>query len=365
LPARISDFRPSDLDELCSSGEVLWRGAGALGPDDGRVAFYLIDHFARLVQPCAPTEGDMEEKIRASLSVRNAVFFDDLAREIGGFRNEIVDALWQMVWAGEVTNDTLIPLRSLRQKKQAARKSTRSGRSFRSRRVAVQPGTEGRWSLLSSSLRGSSSSTEHQMALATQLIERYGVVTREMVASEGVEGGFARIYPVFKEMEEIGRTRRGYFVAGLGAAQFAAPGADDRIREQAPADDTSETVKAIALAATDPANPYGAALPWPDRPDDARPARTAGARVILFNGSLIGYLNRSSEQLLTFLPEEEPQRAKAQTALVELLRSLSTESTPIFLNMIDRLAPESASIAKPLQAAGFVSTSRGFLHRRR
>ena len=365
FPARISDFRPSDLDELCSSGEVLWRGAGALGPDDGRVAFYLIDHFARLVQPCPPTEGDMEEKIRASLSVRNAVFFDDLAREIGGFRNEIVDALWQMVWAGEVTNDTLIPLRSLRQKKQTARKSTRSGRSFRSRRVAVQPGTEGRWSLLSSSLRGSSSSTEHQMALATQLIERYGVVTREMVASEGVEGGFARIYPVFKEMEEIGRIRRGYFVAGLGAAQFAAPGADDRIREQAPADDGSETVKAIALAATDPANPYGAALPWPDRPDDARPARTAGARVILFNGSLIGYLNRSSEQLLTFLPEDEPQRAKAQTALVELLRSLSTESTPIFLNMIDRLAPESASIAKPLQAAGFVSTSRGFLHRRR
>ncbi|HEY0983924.1 Lhr family helicase [Schlesneria sp.] len=365
FPARISDFRPSDLDELCSSGEVLWQGAGALGPDDGRVAFYLVDHFARLAPPILPTEGDLEEKIRASLSRRNAVFFDELAREIGGFKNEIIDALWHMVWTGEVTNDTLIPLRSLRHQKQTVHKSTRHKRGFRSRRIAVQPGTEGRWSLLNGAVREASSPTEHQTAVATQLIERYGVVTREMVASEGIEGGFSRIYPVFKEMEEIGRIRRGYFVSGLGAAQFAAPGADDRLREQTTTDDPGHEVKAIALAATDPANPYGAALHWPDRTDEARPARTAGARVILWNGSLIGYLNKSSEQLLTFLPVEEPQRTKAQTALIELLRSLTTDNKPLFLNLIDRLPPESAAIAKPLQAAGFVSTSRGFLHQRR
>lgn len=202
------------------------------------------------------------------------------------------------------------------------------------------------------------------MAHATQLIERYGVVTREMVASEGLEGGFSGIYPVFKALEETGRIRRGYFVAGLGAAQFAAPGADDRLRERT-ADDGAEGPKAVILAATDPANPYGAALPWPERPDDARPTRTAGARVILHGGQLIGYLNRSSEQLLTFLPEAEPQRSRAQAALVEMIRNLATDRAPALLSLIDRVAPEASAFASPLQAAGFVATSRGLLHRRR
>lgn len=364
LPARISDFRPSDLDELCSSGEVLWQGDGALGSEDGRIAFYLTDHFASLARPIEPVDGELEQKIRDALKLRNAIFFDELARGIGGFRNDLIDALWRMVWAGEVTNDTLIPLRSLRHQKQSPRKPARGGRAFRSRRTAVQPGTEGRWSLLSEAIRGAASPTEQQMAQATQFIERYGVVTREMVHSEGLEGGFSRIYPVFKALEESGRIRRGYFVAGLGAAQFAAPGADDRIREQSAADDPDEAPKAIVLAATDPANPYGAALSWPERPDDARPARTAGARVILANGHLIGYLNRSSEQLLTFLPDEEPDRSKLLAALVEALRGLATERTPVFLSMIDKLSAESTAFAKPLEAAGFVSTSRGLLHRR-
>lgn len=364
LPARLSDFRPSDLDELCASGEVVWQGVGALGPEDGRVAFYLTDHFASLATPACPVEGDLEEKVRTALRAGRAVFFDALVLEVGGFRNDLADALWRMVWAGEVTNDTLMPLRSLRQQKSSSRKASRGGRPFRSRRTAMQPGTEGRWSLLAAS-RGVGSPTEHQMAQATQLIERYGVVTRESVASEGIEGGFSRIYPVFKAMEEAGRIRRGYFVAGLGAAQFAAPGADDRIREQASSDEGADAPKAIVLAATDPANPYGAALSWPERSDDARPIRAAGARVIVWNGHLIGYLNRSSEQLLTFLPDDEPLRSKAQSALVEALGRLATDRGPAFLTKIDRVAPESSAVAKPLQAAGFVSTSRGLLHRRR
>ena len=364
LPARISDFRPSDLDELCTSGEVLWQGAGALGSDDGRIAFYLTDHFARLAKAVEPPEGELEAQIRAALNRRTAIFFDELAREVGGFRNDLVDALWRMVWAGEVTNDTLIPLRSLRHQKQSPRKAPR-GRAFRSRRTSVQPGTEGRWSLLSSAFRGVASPTEQQMALATQLIERYGVVTREMVASEGIEGGFSRIYPVFKAMEETGRIRRGYFVEGLGAAQFAAPGADDRIREQPQAGNDADAPKAIVLAATDPANPYGAAVPWPERTDDGRATRGAGARVILLNGQLIGYLNRASDQLLTFLPAEESQRLAVTSALVEVLSRLATDRTPALVSMIDRLAPESTSFAKPLEAAGFITTSRGLFHRRR
>jgi ATP-dependent Lhr-like helicase len=365
LPARIVDFRPSDLDELCASGEVLWQGAGGLGAEDGRIAFYLTDHFASLAERPTPVEGELEEQIRAALARRNAIFFDELTREIGGFKGDLIDALWRMVWAGEVTNDTLMPLRSLRRQKQSARKSNRGGRAFRSRRTSRQSGTEGRWSLLGEALLAQPTPTERQTARATLLIERYGIVTREMVASEGLEGGFSRIYPVFKAMEEAGRIRRGYFVAGLGAAQFAAPGAEDRVREQTSQEDGVEAPPAIILAATDPANPYGAALAWPERADQARPARSAGARVILLNGQLIGYLNRSSDQLLTFLPEDEPLRSKAQAALVEALGKLATDRTPAFLSLIDRLAPEAASIAKPLQAAGFVSTSRGLLHRRR
>ncbi|WP_254507944.1 Lhr family helicase [Anatilimnocola floriformis] len=364
LPARSIDFRASDLDELCASGEVLWQGAGGIGSEDGRVAFYLTDHFARLAEPVTPVEGKIEDQIRAALTRRNAIFFDELARDIGGFKTDLADALWRMVWAGEVTNDTLMPLRSLRRQKQAAKKSHRGGRGFRSRRTTLQPGTEGRWSLLSESLRSPVTATEQQTARATQLIERYGIVTREMVGSEGLAGGFSAIYPVFKAMEESGRIRRGYFVAGLGAAQFAAPGADDRVREQAD-EDPANPPPAIVLAATDPANPYGAALPWPERTDEARPARAAGARVILHNGHLIGYLNRSSEQLLTFLPADEPQRSKAQAALVDAIGKLATDRTPAFLSMIDRLAPEATAMAKPLQAAGFVATSRGLLHRRR
>lgn len=362
FPARIADFRPSDLDELCASGEVLWQGAGGLGSEDGRIAFYLTDHFASLANPATPVEGELEAQIRAALTQRNAIFFDDLARGIGGFRNDLVDALWRMVWAGEVTNDTLMPLRSLRRSKSSARKPERGRRAFHSRRTSRQPGGEGRWSLLRTALQNPVSPTEQQMAQATQLIERYGVVTREMVASEGLEGGFSRIYPVLKAMEEAGRIRRGYFVAGLGAAQFAAPGADDRVREQATNEDDAQP---LILAATDPANPYGAALSWPERSDEARPARAAGARVILLNGHLFGYLNRSGQQLLTFLPEEEPQRSRAQAALVEALGKLATDRVPALLSTIDRAAPGSTSFAKQLEAAGFVSTTRGLMHRRR
>lgn len=363
LPARVVDFRPTDLDQLCASGEVIWQGAGGLGAEDGRVAFYLTDHFANLAPVAAKLEGELEEKIRTALTARNAIFFDDLSRSIGGFKNDLVDALWRMVWAGEVTNDTLLPLRSLRRIKKSARQSRQGRRAFRSRRIAKQPGTEGRWSLLSATVRDAASSTEQQMAQATQLIERYGVVTREMVAAEGIEGGFSRMYPIFKAMEETGRIRRGYFVTGLGAAQFAIPGAEDRLRERA----ANEAADALILAATDPANPYGAAIEWPDRPeeDGGRPARAAGARVILLDGQLVGYINRTGQHLLTYLPNEEPERSKVQAALVKSLGAVASDKSPAFLRKIDQLAPGATSFAKPLEDAGFVSTTRGLLHRRR
>jgi ATP-dependent helicase Lhr and Lhr-like helicase len=165
-------------------------------------------------------------------------------------------------------------------------------------------------------------------------------------------------------MEETGRIRRGYFVTGLGAAQFAIPGAEDRLRERATNEAAAEP---LILAATDPANPYGAAIAWPDRTEDdgARPARAAGARVILLGGHLIGYVNRTGQHLLTYLPNEEPERSKVQAALVKALGTLASDNSPAFLRKIDQLAPGATSLAQPLEAAGFVSTSRGLLHRRR
>lgn len=198
--------------------------------------------------------------------------------------------------------------------------------------------------------------------LATQLIERYGVVTREMVAAENIAGGFSGIYPVFKALEEAGRIRRGYFVAGLGAAQFAAPGAEDRLREPS----ATETPEPLMLAATDPANPYGAALPWPKSSSDGamRPGRAAGSRVVLYGGQLIAYLGRTAQQLLTFLPDSEPERSHAQAALGRTLAKLATSERPVFLTKIDGLATGASPVAKELEAAGFAATSRGLLHRR-
>jgi ATP-dependent Lhr-like helicase len=365
LPSRVADYRASDLDELCAAGEVAWRGFDSLGNDDGRIAFYLADHLPRLAPDAMPVEGELEGKVRELLSKRSALFFEDLVRELGGFRNDLIDAVWRLVWSGEVTNDTLMPLRSLRRQNQPKRtKTARATRGFRSRRQTKLPGSEGRWSLLLPPGTHRPTATELQTSLATQLLERYGVVTREMVASEGVAGGFSGIYPIFKAMEEAGRVRRGYFVAGLGAAQFAAPGADDRLRERRSAD---EPTAALVLAANDPANPYGAALPWPDRTVDEgmRPGRAAGARVVVHEGLLLGYLGKTGQHLLTFLPENEPERSVARDAMVEAIVKLATSERPVFLTKIDGSSPGESPLGRTLEDAGFVGTSRGMLHRRR
>ena len=363
LPQRVAGYRPSDLDELCAAGEVVWRGWESLGPDDGRIALYLTDHYPKLTVAAEPVEGELPGRIRQLLAARGALFFDDLAAAIGGFRNDLLAALWQLVWAGEVTNDTLAPLRSLRRGTQRKGRSAGHSRgAFRSRRLSKTPGSEGRWTLLARPGGPAYSVTERQTALATQLIRRYGILTREMVAAENVAGAFTGLYPVLKAMEESGRVRRGYFVAGLGAAQFAAPGASERLRE--PDGEEDADTSALVLAATDPANPYGSALPWPPRPDvSARPQRVAGARVLLSHGSLIGFLGRTGHQLLTFLPETEPQKSAATEALTRTLAGLAAPGSPVLLAKIDGVSAREATLAEALIQAGFVSTSRGLLHR--
>ncbi|MCO6454268.1 MAG: DEAD/DEAH box helicase, partial [Pirellulaceae bacterium] len=237
LPRRVRDYRGSQLDELCAAGEIVWRGFERLGAEDGRIALYLTDHFSGLAPaPDMPADELAQDEIAARidqlLQQRGALFFDDIQAAIGGFRNDLLEALWRLVWQGRVTNDTLAPLRSLRSQRKAGRDRSGSRRTaFRSRRLARPPGSEGRWTRLSLECEPRLSATERQMRLALQLVQRYGIVTRETVAAEGVRGGFAALYPVFKALEEAGKVRRGYFVEGLGAAQFAAPGADDRLRQ--------------------------------------------------------------------------------------------------------------------------------------
>ena len=239
LPARVADYRLSDLDELCTAGEVAWRGIESVGPSDGRIALYLADNVPLLAPSPAAIDDPLAERIHDLLEVRGAVFFEEIARELGGFRNDVLDALWKLVWAGHVTNDTLAPVRGRRRGGGAAeglvtprsRSRRRDRRQFRSRRPARIPGAEGRWSLVD--YQGTNAArdgeparslTERQTALTEQLIRRYGVLVRSAVGREAVEGGFSALYPILRAMEDAGRVRRGYFVAGMGGAQFAAPG---------------------------------------------------------------------------------------------------------------------------------------------
>ncbi len=408
LPARIPAYQPGNLDELCAAGEVVWRGVEPLGPHDGRGALYLTDHLAQLAPPppsanaTAPSNQEpladdpLGRQIHHLLASRGALFFDDIAAAVGGFRNDVLDALWRLVWLGDVTNDTLAPLRSLsRQAHEQRRRARRSRRTFRSRRVERLPGSEGRWSLLIRPGTRLPTATQRLTALASQLAERYGVLTRELVASENLPGGFAALYPVLKAMEEAGRLRRGYFVAGQGAAQFAVAGADDRLRELDRERDATATAnpheaEVLILAATDPANPYGSALRWPGagasdvstasaaedleaepgQTDSTgnpartmRPQRAAGARVILVDGQLRGYLGRTGHHLLTFLPGDEPQRSKEAETLAAALARAASPERPLAITRIDGSPAGESPLAARLVECGFRPSRHGLLYR--
>jgi ATP-dependent Lhr-like helicase len=369
LPARITGYRPGDLDRLCAEGEVGWMGLEPLGENDGRIALFLPEKRSLLAPTLAPAEGDLAARLRALFEQRGALFFSDLTHETGVFPNDLLDALWQLVWSGEVTNDTLAPLRS-RLRPDADRQSKRRERvsPLRARR-AGPPGSEGRWSLIRRpGVKVTQSETQRRAALARQLLDRYGVLTREAVHAEGIAGGFSAVYEVLKAMEESTKARRGYFVAGLGATQFALPGTEDRLRalREAPRDS-----RALVIAATDPANPYGAALPWPEAEGaeaetrKARPQRAVGASVILWGGELIGYLGRAEKDLLTFLPAEEPERAKAATALAGALAMLveTGRRKTLLIGKIDGAEVSQSPLAPALDAAGFTGTSKGLFKR--
>ena len=362
LPARLEPYHGSDLDALCASGKVVWAGIERLGQNDGRIALYPAEDEALLSLPASLVTGSSAGAIRDVLGRRGAVFFADILRDVGGFPAEILDALWEMVWAGEVTNDTIEPLRS---RMRPTRRTEASRRHIHVPREAL-PGSEGRWSLRASrgSGRPSDPATEadRRMALSRALLDRYGVVTREAAHAERVVGGFAAVYDVLKALENQGRVRRGYFVQGRGGAQFAVPGADDRLRALRDEDDTRGT---IILAATDPANAWGGLLDWPEPAGAARPQRTAGARVVLRDGALLGWLGRGDHPLLTFLPHAEGSRSVAALALATALGNLvdGRRMRALLISTVDGITASQSPLVPHFVRAGFAATRQGLLKR--
>lgn len=364
LPARLKDYRPGALDELCLSGEVVWRGLEASGSQDGRIALYLTDNYPLLAPPPGDPPEGLASELLALLEARPALFFEDVLNAAGGFPNDVLEALWDLVWCGRLTNDSLVPLRARLGVRGGTTGTARAARRVVSRRRGRgrqhppdrPPGSEGRWSLLSRSRWAEADETERRAALATQLLERYGVLVREALHREQVPGGFAALYPVLKAMEDAGRVRRGYFVEGLGASQFALPGVEDRLRHDGRAGEAARV-----LAAVDPANAWGHLLPWPKpaHADAPRCQRTAGARVVLHDGALLAFLGRSGQQLTTFLPDTEPARARATGALVAALVAQAARRRLTLIAAIDGQPAGESPLAGALAAAGFVPGYRG------
>jgi ATP-dependent helicase Lhr and Lhr-like helicase len=382
LPARIADYRSSDLDALMAAGEVVWVGLEQVGDRDGRVALYLADSLAALLPPPelvqgAPPLSEKAQRIVELLAKQGASFFNSIHTALGGgFPGDTRDALWQLVWAGRVTNDTFFPLRDLLRPSDGKRERPVSGdgppgspeflRRLRSRRQAGGP-AQGRWSLIPSPDGASLPIAQWSASVAQQLLTRHGIVMRETATAENIPRGYSAVYPALKTMEESGWIRRGMFVAGMGAAQFAAPSAVDILRSLRVSPTRPET---IFLAASDPANPYGALLPWPrgERAQSEKSShsmsRTRGAGVILVNGALAAFLRRNNPAMHVFLPENEPDRTLVARELAQKLAGLAVRRrgrrTGLLIGEInDAPAPEHF-LTRFLEEAGFVNSTFGF-----
>ncbi|RDV08514.1 ATP-dependent helicase [Arthrobacter sp. RT-1] len=393
LASRVSNYQPAMLDELMAAGEVLWSGAGALPGNDGWVSLHLADSAELTLNPAPEYEpGDAGQRLLDHLRNNGGgYFFRQLTDVAGGMDTvlsdqEVVTALWELAWAGRITGDTFAPVRALiagghtahRQVARAPRarapRLSRLGRSHgtglmgspglaggrygTSGAAATPPMAAGRWSALP---EPELDATIHARATAELLLDRYGVVTRGSVMAEQILGGFGLMYKVLARLEEAGRCRRGYFIEHLGAAQFAVPATVDRLRSYA--EDTQLAKPdpvALALAATDPANPYGAALPWPALQDEAgtghRPGRKAGALVVLVDGALVLYVERGGKTLLAF-NDDEGVLAAAGAALVGVVARGAVDK--LIMEKVNGHGILDTPVAAALSFAGAYSTPKG------
>lgn len=298
LPRRLGSYSPTWLDELCTSGEVVWIGAGAVGRTDGRVALYFREDV-RLAGPppsnakLTPPEGEIHDAIRERLTAGPA-FWLDLVHELDHPPEELHTALWDLAFAGEITNDSFAPLRAPRLRSVPTYEP--GGRRFSRRRAATGPTVQGRWSLTEALFRNAPPAGPRLRAQAELMLERYGILTREMALAEGIPGGFSTLYPELSNLEVLGTARRGYFVEGLGGAQFALSGAVERLRAL-PAEENGPDSFTL-LAATDPASPWGTTLPWPKLDSGRKAARSAGAWVLSRSGRPQLYVERGGKGIL-------------------------------------------------------------------
>ncbi|MGP4003764.1 Lhr family ATP-dependent helicase, partial [Streptomyces sp. 8N706] len=403
LPSRVTGYSPTMLDELTAAGEVVWAGAGALPGKDGWVSLFLADAAPLLLPPPHPLEtGPVHQAVLEALSGGYGLFFRQIADQVRAVHPEctdpeLADAVWDLAWSGRLTNDTLSPLRSLlgsgrtagatahRAKRSVprGRYGTLTGRTLRPPASRTGPPTvAGRWALLP---ERETDTTHRAHALARTLLDRHGVVTRGAVSAEGVEGGFSAAYRVLSAFEETGQARRGYVVEGLGAAQFAMDGAVDRLRAvgtardrdaaESPAapvfpgdrraPDTARRGRAVVLAAADPANAYGAALPWPEPPTGAghKPGRKAGALVVLVDGDLALYVERGGKTLLawpgagTDSPDSDARLHLAAEALAAAARDGALGTVTV--ERANGSPALSSPIGRALESVGFHATPRG------
>ena len=372
LPARVLGYKSADLDTLIAAGEVVWVGLEAIGEKDGRIALYLAEKLP-LLWPVGRVLGELSEregKIIEYLRARGASFFQELHDGVGGgYPGETLDAVWNLVWRGLLTNDALHALRAYGERGSGEKRAGKPVRKvhqqtgFRSRRT-TPPTAQGRWSLNAIAFEEGRNGTEWSHAIAHQLLARYGVVFRETAHAEGLPGGFSAIYDVMKALEESGRVRRGYFAADLGATQFAMPAAVDLLRSLRVRRDGDQS-EMLMLAATDPANPYGALLKWPAGGDASSSLqRSVGARVVLCDGALIAYLRRGNPNVQVFLPEEEPARGQAAAALAEFLVRQAQMAGGMLVTSVNGTVVAESVLARALLDAGFVAGAMGFNVRR-
>ncbi|MCW2799696.1 MAG: ATP-dependent helicase [Aeromicrobium sp.] len=367
LPARVRDYSPAMLDELTSAGEVVWSGAGALPDNDGWVQLHPADLVLRAAGSNPMEPEALHTAISTALDGGGAFLFRQLTDAIDADDIDdrtVAQALWDLVWAGQVSNDTFAPIRTL-VGRGGAHRTTRPaprarihGRRGPALRVALQgpPTVSGRWFALNETV---SDPTRLQLARTEALLGRYGVVTRGSVMAEQTPGGFAGTYRVLRELEQTGACLRGYYIDTLGAAQFASPATVDRIRTHTRDEDQPSTDPARTLAATDPANPFGAALPWPARTDESikhRPARKAGSLVVMHDGHAVLYLERGGKKALVF--DTDPVRlAAAAASLAQTVRSRRVNRLSV--ETADGQPVSTTALGEALREAGFERTPKG------
>ena len=350
LTARL-EYTPEMLDQLMVSGEIVWVGKGPIGSRDGRIVLYVRDQLPILHRPATEDlpESPLHTEIRSHLENRGASFFRDIYPVAGGGSiDDALDALWDLVWSGEVTNDTLSPLRALQMRK--ARRPSRGRPQVSS---TMPPSSSGRWSLVTDLIHDPATDAEWATAWTDLLLERHGVLTRAGALAEDIPGGLTTLYPVLSHMEEIGRIRRGYFVEGMGGLQFALPGAVDRLR-------ASERIEGVAvLAAADPANPYGTIVPWPELAE-GRASRSAGAYVILYDGSPLVFLERGGKKAALLTDD-----ADLHTAAAQALADVGRRRRRMTIETIDGQPVAQHPLGSLLRESGFAPASRGLAFRGR